>query len=244
MSSPAVQRRRTLPRPMHTPSAPIAAIPSPSPAADDGLAPLPVAGRYRFDLRSDVWWWSPELFRLHGLPPGGAEPCAQLLLDAQHPMDRPRTVEALAGACAGHPFSLEVRLVGGGRAARTVVLIGEPQLDPSGTVTGVEGMAVHLPEGRRTGDGERVQDLETEVAQLRTAMASRATIEQAKGILMLLTSCGDQVAFDLLAHISSHTHRKVREVAVAITESAAGHGRLPDDIRSILRDACPPPRAG
>ena len=44
-------------------------------------------------------------------------------------------------------------------------------------------------------------------------MASRATIEQAKGILMLLTSCGDQVAFDLLAHISSHTHRKVRDVA-------------------------------
>jgi hypothetical protein len=48
------------------------------------------------------------------------------------------------------------------------------------------------------------------------------------------------VAFDLLAHISSHTHRKVRDVAVAITESASGHGRLPDDIRGILRDACPP----
>ena len=75
-----------------------------------------------------------------------------------------------------------------------------------------------------------------------TAMASRATIEQAKGILMLLTSCSDQVAFDLLAHISSHTHRKVREVAVAITESAAGHGGLPEDIRTILRDACPPSR--
>jgi AmiR/NasT family two-component response regulator len=71
-------------------------------------------------------------------------------------------------------------------------------------------------------------------------MASRAAIEQAKGILMLLTNCGDQVAFDLLAHISSHTHRKVRDVAVAITESASGHGRLPDDIRGILRDACPP----
>ena len=39
---------------------------------------------------------------------------------------------------------------------------------------------------------------------------------------MLLTSCSDQVAFDLLAHISSHTHRKVRDVAQAITESAPG----------------------
>jgi hypothetical protein len=82
------------------------------------------------------------------------------------------------------------------------------------------------------------------VTQLRTAMASRAAIEQAKGILMLLTSCSDQVAFELLAHMSSHTHRKVREVAVAITESASGHGTLPADIRAILQDACPPARSG
>jgi AmiR/NasT family two-component response regulator len=76
---------------------------------------------------------------------------------------------------------------------------------------------------------------------MRAAMASRAGIEQAKGILMLLTTCGEQGAFDLLAHISSHTHRKVREVAQSITDSASGHSRLPDDVASILRDACPPP---
>ena len=40
--------------------------------------------------------------------------------------------------------------------------------------------------------------------------------------------------------MSSHTHRKVREVAVALTESAAGHARLPEDIAAILHDACPP----
>jgi AmiR/NasT family two-component response regulator len=71
-------------------------------------------------------------------------------------------------------------------------------------------------------------------------MSSRAAIEQAKGILMLLTSCSEQVAFDLLAHISSHTHRKVRDVANAITDSASGRTPLPDDVRAILRDACPP----
>jgi AmiR/NasT family two-component response regulator len=73
-------------------------------------------------------------------------------------------------------------------------------------------------------------------------MASRAAIEQAKGILMLLMGCGDQVAFDLLAHISSHTHRKVREVAVAMIDSASGSRPLPDDVREILHDACPPAR--
>ncbi len=89
-------------------------------------------------------------------------------------------------------------------------------------------------------DAERAAALEVEVAQLRAAMASRAAIEQAKGILMLLTGCTDQVAFDLLSHISGHTHRKLRDVAQAITASASGGAGLPTDIRTILRDACPP----
>jgi AmiR/NasT family two-component response regulator len=79
-----------------------------------------------------------------------------------------------------------------------------------------------------------------ELAGMRAAMASRAVIEQAKGILMLLTSCSEKVAFDLLTHISSHTHRKVRDVATAITASAVGSQPLSDDVRTILRDACPP----
>ena len=76
-------------------------------------------------------------------------------------------------------------------------------------------------------------------------MASRACIEQAKGILMLLTSCGDQVAFDLLAHISSHTHRKVRDVA--LVDHRVGGGprdvarRHPDDHPRRL-PACSPSR--
>jgi hypothetical protein len=89
-------------------------------------------------------------------------------------------------------------------------------------------------------DADRAAALELEVAQLRAAMASRAAIEQAKGILMLLTGCTDQVAFDLLSHISGHTHRKLRDVAQAITASASGGAGLPADIRAILRDACPP----
>jgi hypothetical protein len=60
---------------------------------------------------------------------------------------------------------------------------------------------------------------------------------------MLLTSCSDKVAFDLLTHLSSHTHRTVRDVAQALTESASGHARLPDDVRAILRDACPPEKS-
>jgi hypothetical protein len=184
-----------------------------------------------------------------GLPRGGAHPCAELLVRSLHPADRPRALDAIAGACTdGVPFSLRVRLGSRSGPGTPAVLVGEPVVDASGSVDALEGLLICLPE-EADGDAascahgsadERVHALETEVCQLRTAMASRAAIEQAKGILMLLTSCGEQVAFDLLAHISSNCHRKVRDVAVAIAESAAGRSSLPPDVRALIRDVCPP----
>jgi hypothetical protein len=232
MSSPALQRHRP----------PASAAPPSGPSPGRSATDPHVAGRYRYDHGSGGWWWSPEMFTMHGVPAGAAAPTTELLLQQQHPDDRTRTLQAITEACtAGRGFSLQARVRGADGSERAVVLTGEPDLDPEGGVRGVEGMCVDITDGRpRTPDGDQVHALQTEVTQLRAAMASRAAIEQAKGILMLLTSCGDQVAFELLAHISSHTHRKVRDVALTITESAAGHARLPDDVRDILRDACPP----
>jgi hypothetical protein len=201
-----------------------------------------VAGRYRYDRRTGDWWWSPEMFTLYGLPPGSVQPDTETYLRYQCPEDRARVLEAMSVGCTtGRAFALETRIVRHDGKDRDVVLVGEPLTDESGTVTAVEGMAVDITESHPPGSSaERTKALEAEVAQLHAAMASRAAIEQAKGILMLLTSCSEQVAFDLLAHISSHTHRKVRDVATVITASAAGQNRLPDDIRAIIRDACPP----
>lgn len=186
------------------------------------------------------------MFTLHGLPVQGEPPATDEYLRYQHAEDRTRTREAFTRACAdGRAFALETRIVRADGRERTVVLVGEPQRSSSGEVTVVEGICVDITENRSPGGADRAgadraSALEAEVEQMRAAMASRAAIEQAKGILMLLTNCGDQVAFDLLAHISSHTHRKVRDVAEVITRSAAGQSRLPDDVRAIIRDACPP----
>jgi hypothetical protein len=182
------------------------------------------------------------MYALHGLRPGSVVPCTELLLHHQHPADRGETLEALTGACtAGTPFTLQTRVVRADGEHRTVVLLGETELDPAGGVRAVEGLCIDVSARTApTAEAQRVRALEAEVSQLRCAMESRATIEQAKGILMLLTSCSEQVAFDLLAHISSHTHRKVRDVAVSITESAAGTTPLPADVCAIIRDACPP----
>ncbi|WP_448614459.1 ANTAR domain-containing protein [Modestobacter sp. URMC 112] len=220
----------------------------PLPAPAQRTAAAPAAGgataRYRYDLRSDQWWWSPEVFALHGVAPRSAAPGAALLLEAVHPDDRERVRRALADGCTtATPFAVEHRVRRPDADVRTVVLVGEPELAPDGTVTALSGLLVDVTDGRLaapTPAAEQLRALETEVEQLRTAMASRAAIEQAKGILMLLMGCGDQVAFDLLAHISSHTHRKVRDVAQAIIDSASGGTPLPADVRAILHDACPP----
>lgn len=179
---------------------------------------------------------------MHGLPANSPPPATDDYLRYQHAEDRARVLEAIARACTdGRAFALETRIIRSDGRDRAVVLVGEPQRDPSGDVCAVEGMCVDITDCRPPGsDADRARALEAEVEQMRAAMSSRAAIEQAKGILMLLTGCGDQVAFDLLTHISSHTHRKVRDIAEVITRSAAGGLRLPEDVRQILQDACPP----
>ena len=56
--------------------------------------------------------------------------------------------------------------------------------------------------------------------QLQTAMASRAVIEQAKGILMGQRGCSAEQAFDILVKLSQETNRKLREVAQALVDEA------------------------
>jgi hypothetical protein len=242
MTSPAVTRHRIVDRAPYAAALPVSSTPVPKAGDEHPQAATRIAGRYRYDRHTGDWWWSPELFALYGLPPGTPPPDTEAYLAYQHAQDRTRVLEAISGACAtGQDFALETRIIRADGLERDVVLVGEPLVDGGGMVTAVEGMAIDITECHPPGSPtERAQALEAEVGQLRAAMASRASIEQAKGILMLLTSCSDQVAFDLLAHISSHTHRKVRDVALVITESAAGRTRLPDDVRAIIRDACPP----
>jgi len=244
MSSPAVSRHRLDDRPPRSepvlPSRPANGTTQPT---DISPPTHRITGRYRYDRRTGDWWWSPEMFTLHGLAAGSPPPDTETYLQYQHAEDRARLLEAISRACAtGNDFALETRIIRADGQERDVVLVGECRT-ADGSVTVVEGMAIDITECHPPGSAtDRASALQAEVGQLRAAMASRASIEQAKGILMLLTSCSDQVAFDLLAHISSHTHRKVRDVALVITESAAGRRRLPDDVRAIIRDACPPPQ--
>jgi GAF domain-containing protein len=58
--------------------------------------------------------------------------------------------------------------------------------------------------------------------QLRDAMRSRATIEQAKGILMATTRCDPEQAFELMVQQSQHQNRKLREIAEELVSRHIG----------------------
>ena len=58
------------------------------------------------------------------------------------------------------------------------------------------------------------------VRQLNQALESRATIEQAKGILMALEGIGPDAAFGILRSVSQRENRKLREVASDLVEKA------------------------
>ena len=57
--------------------------------------------------------------------------------------------------------------------------------------------------------------------QMREAMEHRATIEQAKGIIMAEQHCTPDEAFVRLSKLSQHANRKLRDVAAALVAQAA-----------------------
>jgi len=66
-----------------------------------------------------------------------------------------------------------------------------------------------------------VYDRTAALAQnMKTAMSSRAVIEQAKGILIGERRCSPDEAFAVLAHLSQDTNRKLRDVATALVAQA------------------------
>lgn len=74
----------------------------------------------------------------------------------------------------------------------------------------------------------RLDQLESELTGLRTAMLSRAVIEQAKGMIMLRDKCGADDAFATLVRVSQSAHLKLRDVAERVVEW--GSGVAPDPL--------------
>lgn len=83
-------------------------------------------------------------------------------------------------------------------------------------------------------EAEAKRELRAMAAHLETALQSRATIDQAKGILMARHGCDADTAFRMLADASSSANVKLREIAERLVEdvSAGPHEDRRDGRRS------------
>jgi hypothetical protein len=84
---------------------------------------------------------------------------------------------------------------------------------------------------------ERLQ--RSEYARLLARLETMPVIEQAKGIIMAQSRCGEAEAFDMLRRASQRSNVPVRDLAARIVAKAAGtapiHGK--ENVRALHRSA-------
>jgi hypothetical protein len=178
----------------------------------DGRTPEHV-GRYRYDVVTDTWWWSDEIFAMHGLDPGGVVPTTDLLLAHKHP-DHVTEAEQLLRRTFedGTPFCAHHRILDATDRGRDVLVTGQGVPGGSGRPVEVRGFMVDL-----TGSARRYSDTDLRNA-ITAATEHRAVIDQAKGALMLTYGVSAEDAFARLSQHSQKGNVKLRDLARRVVE--------------------------
>jgi PAS domain S-box-containing protein len=182
-------------------------------------------GRFRFFLDAQRWEWSDAVARIHGYEPGTVVPTTELLLDHKHPDDRQQVAAVLDLVLQGEPFSSRHRIIDTAGHTHWVVVVGDQMLDHDGGVSGTSGFYIDVTEALQS-------DITTVVSEV---AASRAQIEQAKGVLMAAYGLSAERAFDILVWRSQETNIKVRDFAARFL--AAITGKIPPERLSYVDHA-------
>ena len=160
-------------------------------------------GRFRYYLADQRWEWSDAVAGMHGYQPGTVAPSTELLLQHKHPDDREHVAEALDRVLRGEPFSSRHRIIDNHGRTRWVIVVGDRMLAEDGTVIGTSGFYIDVTDSLQS-------DVTTAITEV---SASRAEIEQAKGVLMMVYRISADRAFEVLVWRSQETNMKLRELA-------------------------------
>ena len=175
------------------------------------------AGWFRFYFADQRWEWSEQVQRMHGYEPGTVTPTTELVLEHKHPEDRRQVAATIDQILNTHKaFSTRHRIIDTTGQVHHVVVVGDELHNGDGDVIGTHGFYVDVTP---TDDQER-EDIVT--ARLAEIAEQRASIEQAKGMLMLIYGIGDSAAFELLKWLSQQENVKLRPLAERICEDFRG----------------------
>ncbi len=106
---------------------------------------------------------------------------------------------------------------------------------PRQAQAGIGSAQSKLPANRQEApsSGRECEQLATEIAQLQEALASRAAIEQAKGILMARYGISPDRAFDVLRRWSQSSQIKLRVLAEGLVTLTCGDPNGREDARVV-----------
>ncbi|MBE1876221.1 PAS and ANTAR domain-containing protein [Myceligenerans pegani] len=137
-----------------------------------------LVGRYCVELASGDWWWSDEVYAMHGWKRHEVEPSLQALRSRKHPDDRARMVRAVGDALrAGRPFACGHRIVGRDGRTRSLVVTGQALRNAPAGTREVAGYVVDVTPVQKEALDRRAASV------VNHAFVSRAVIEQAKGVV-------------------------------------------------------------
>ena len=140
-----------------------------------------------------------------------------LAVDTRFPTYGPRAAERGARSVVSMPLAADGRTVGAlNFYSRTTDAFDGSGLALAELLTAHASLAVQAATAYYSN-----RDL---AEQMREAIDSRATIEQAKGVLVAQRRCTPDEAFELLVSASQRSNRKLREIAQEIVRGASEAG--------------------
>ncbi len=176
-------------------------------------------GWFRFYFADRRWEWSEQVQRIHGYEPGTVTPTTDLVLAHKHPDDRGQVAATIDQVLnTRQAFSTRHRIIDAGGNVRHIVVVGDQLFDELGEVVGTHGFYIDV-----SPMAERAQE-ELVTARLAEIRENRASIEQAKGMLMLVYNINEAAAFNLLKWLSQEANVKLRLLAEQIVEDFQSAG--------------------
>jgi hypothetical protein len=196
-------------------------------AIESGTGRPQQVGWFRFYFDDERWEWSPEVEIMHGYLPGTASPTTQLVLSHKHPEDYEHVAATLDEVRRSHQaFSSRHRMIDTAGRIHHVIVVADKLVSGSGEIVGTHGFYVDVTPVEQ----QHQRQLSAAIAEI---AENRATIEQAKGMLMVVYGIDAEAAFDLLRWRSQEDNIKLRLLARQVVI----------DFRSLTQSEASPPRS-
>jgi hypothetical protein len=173
-------------------------------------------GAFRYDVTTDRWWWSDEVYRMHGFEPGEVVPTTSMILAHKHPDDRERYAGALTStSLLGGTFASVHRILDAQGNERVLAAVGDANPSgPGARVTEITGHFVDITAAVRL-----LAAIEA-TRQIQQSDERRAVIDQAMGVTAARTGVSVEEAFDLLRGASMRSNVKLRTLAERVVTNA------------------------